>query len=78
MEIAINNRVSQSVPHLHVLIVPRRKKTASAAASGPAANTPRAKPKPSATALRDAMEGSAGARSRVGDQAFRCPLRSPC
>ena len=26
--VAINNRISQSVPHLHVHIVPRRKKTA--------------------------------------------------
>ena len=39
--VAVNNVVSQSVPHLHVHVVPRSKWTACAASSGRAPATPR-------------------------------------
>ena len=48
--VAINNKVSQSVPHLHVHVVPRTRETACAASSGRAGpttmtNTPRPWPR---------------------------------
>ena len=42
--VAVNNRVSQSVPHLHVHVVPRRRGDGLAASSGLAAAT-RARPR---------------------------------
>ena len=38
--VSINNVVSQSVPHLHVHVVPRTRATGCAASSGPAPRTP--------------------------------------
>ncbi len=55
--IAINNRVSQSVPHLHVHIVPRRKKDGLRGFFWPRQSHPdEAEMKRAQTAIRSAME----------------------